>query len=58
MNPNTQDAMVAIYARRIKRGEISLDSVPERIRDLVREAICRNEEERGRCPGRRSSHPS
>lgn len=43
MNANMQDAMVAIYARRIRRGEMSLDAVPERIRDLVREAICRCE---------------
>lgn len=30
------EKMVPIYIRQIKRGAITIDQVPERIRDLVR----------------------
>ena len=31
--------MVKIYVRKIKAGEITLDQVPERCREAVREAL-------------------
>lgn len=31
--------MVAIYVRRIKEGKMTIDDVPERWRDAVREAL-------------------
>ncbi len=32
---NLDRSMAKVYARRIKRGEITLEDVPERIRELV-----------------------
>lgn len=32
-------SMVAVYARRVLRGDISVDDVPARIRELVRERV-------------------
>lgn len=32
-------SMVAVYARRVLRGGISVDDVPARIRELVRERV-------------------
>lgn len=34
--------MVAIYVRRIKEGKMTIEDVPERWRDAVREALGEN----------------
>jgi hypothetical protein len=34
--------MVAIYVRRIREGKMTIDDVPERWRDAVREALGEN----------------
>lgn len=36
---NLDKAMVKVYVRRIRRGDITIDDVPERIRNLVSQAL-------------------
>lgn len=36
---NLDRSMAKVYARRIQRGEVTLQDVPERIRDLVASII-------------------
>lgn len=36
---NLDRSMAKVYARRIQRGEIAIDAVPERIRALVSEIV-------------------